>query len=319
MNIIFTICSVNYLAYAKTLQQSILLHMPQVKFVYIIADKIDKSFSIENFEGVEFIEVEALGIKELDQMVKTYNLTEFNTAIKPFAIQYLHQKFNATKFIYLDPDIIVYKNLQEIWENLDSFDFIVTPHLLEPIVSENFYAHQVGALNTGIFNLGFVALNYNQNSKKLIEWWKHHMINHGHSNSLIGEFYDQKIMNLLPIYSDKVLILKDPGYNVAGWNIHERKISSLDGVYFVNDSPLAFYHFSGLEQNDEKNLVSKYNTLKLNDYPDIIDIRKQYLNSVRENNNEQLKNMKCYYSLQPDIHKTSRIEMFRIRIKNIFS
>ena len=97
MNIIFTICSANYLASAKTLQQSVLMHNPGNKFIYIIADKINNRIPLEFFEGVEFIEAENLEIPYFTEILNNYNLTEFNTAIKPFAIEYLHKKYNAEK------------------------------------------------------------------------------------------------------------------------------------------------------------------------------------------------------------------------------
>jgi hypothetical protein len=315
MNIVFTVCSVNYLASAKCLCQSIKFSNPSIKFIYVIADKINKRIEKQYFEGEEYIEVENLKIPNLNELVSTYNLIEFNTAIKPFAIKFLGEKYGTKKIIYFDPDIILFDKIDFIWNNLEHFDFIVTPHILNPIVNELFYNHQKGALNTGVFNLGFIAVNFNENSSPIIEWWCYHMINHGHSNSSIGEFYDQKIMNLLPIFSNKVLIEKHAGCNVAGWNIHERNISKIENKYLINNLPLIFYHYSGFIFDPASNLISKYNHLKRDFNSYIKEILQLYKENLKQNNHQKLSTLECAYDLMPNIHKIKRGQMLHYKIK----
>lgn len=318
-NIIFTICSINYLASAKTLCKSLKsTNNSQYQFIYIIADKIDGRIPHDYFEGEEYKEVgEIIDQEFIYKLTKTYNLTEFNTSLKPYIIKYLIEKYKTNKIIYFDPDIIVYNTINHIWKKLDQYNFIVTPHILAPIESEEFYPQQVGVLNTGIFNLGFLAYSHNSDSEKILNWWSYHMKNHGHSKSLIGEFYDQKIMNLLPVFSDQVLIEKNWGYNVAGWNIHERKITKKNNTFYANSDPLIFYHYSGFIHINKKKLISKYNHLKITDNPAVAELIEIYSTSLNKNLHHKLNKLKCYYNVQPDINKISRIEMLSYRIKNI--
>lgn len=318
MNIVFTICSVNYLASAKVLANSVLKTNSNVEFVYIISDKINDRVSKEYFEEIEFIEVENLGIENLNELVDTYNITEFNTALKPYAVNFLNKKYKSNKIIYIDPDIIVFHDLAQVFKNLDKYDFILTPHIINPIIDDEFYSHQIGALNTGVFNLGFVAINYNLESKKIIDWWALHMRNHGHCNSGIGEFYDQKIMNLLPVFSDKVLIEKNPGYNVAGWNIHERVITKNDCKFFVNNYPLVFYHFSGFVKDKSLKLISHYNHLTIEYNKHIKEILDAYEDALKNNNHNSLSKEKCFYKLKPNIHKVTRVQMLKYKLKKYF-
>ena len=55
---------------------------------------------------------------------------------------------------------------------------------------------------------------------------------------------------------DGVRILRDPGYNVAYWNLHERSVSVTDCIS-VNGKPLYFFHFSGFDP-DKPEIVSKF-------------------------------------------------------------
>ena len=60
-------------------------------------------------------------------------------------------------------------------------------------------------------------------------------------------FTDQKWCDLVPAYFDNVKIVRDPGYNVASWNISQRKIEFDDlGNILVNGSKLKFFHFTKL-------------------------------------------------------------------------
>lgn len=314
MNVVFTICSINYLASAKILANSVLQTNADVKFIYIIADKINDRLSNDYFNNIEYIEVEDLEIDNLKELIDTYNIIEFNTAIKPFAVKFLAQKFHTQKIVYLDPDIILFSSLKEVFTNLDKYDFILTPHILTPILEEKYYSHQKGVLNTGVFNLGFIAINYNATSEKIIDWWTLHMRTHGHCNSVVGEFYDQKIMNLLPIFSNKVLIEKNAGYNVAGWNIHEREISKIEGKYFINSSPLCFYHYSGFVKDKSSNLISNYNDLKTDFNEYISEILDLYRVGLKSNNHNSLLKENCYYHLKPNIHKSSKFKIYKHKL-----
>lgn len=317
MNIVFTICSVNYLASAKCLSQSLARTNPDLKFVYVLADKLDNRVDPAYFEGRQVIEVSELNIPRLSELTDTYNIIEFNTAIKPYAVKHLAANHHADKIVYIDPDIIVFDSLSGVFKNLDHYDFILTPHILKPVTAAEFYNQQKSALNTGVFNLGFLALNYNQRTESIIGWWAHHMREHGHSNSVNGEFYDQKIMNFLPVFSDKVLIEKHPGYNVAGWNIHERRISKNDNAYFVNGEPLIFYHYSGLK-SASSGLISGYNHLTTDSDPAIVEILDLYRNAMMQNRHEELSKMNCLYELRPNIHKAGRKEIWKYKLKKYF-
>ncbi len=63
-------------------------------------------------------------------------------------------------------------------------------------------------------------------------------------------------MDLTPGLFEGVRVLRDPGYNVAYWNLHERAIS-LEGGPHVNGLPLHFFHFSGFDP-DQPSVLSKY-------------------------------------------------------------
>ena len=75
---------------------------------------------------------------------------------------------------------------------------------------------------------------------------------------------DQKWGDLFPSFVDGAKILRHPGYNIAYWNLHERKIkgSSKKG-WTANGKPLRFLHFSGVKIDNSENIsrLSKIHTI----------------------------------------------------------
>jgi glycosyltransferase involved in cell wall biosynthesis len=65
-----------------------------------------------------------------------------------------------------------------------------------------------------------------------------------------GMFTDQRWVDLLSAFLPKLVVLRDPGYNIAYWNLHERTIRRTDDGWRVTFSDgtecdLVFFHFSG--------------------------------------------------------------------------
>ena len=100
-------------------------------------------------------------------------------------------------------------------------------------------------LEYGYYNLGFIAVSKSFETDRFLNWWHWKLTEHGYLNLDEHLAWDQKWCDLVPIYFDGVHILKNPGYNIAFWNIFERHISENQGKYWVNEKyPLRFIHFS---------------------------------------------------------------------------
>ena len=170
-NLAFTLCSVNYLAQAKTLYQSLKKTNPQWKFVIGLVDKLNNKIQAD-FVDCEIIEVERLNIEGFDEMAKKYSIVELLTSAKPFYISWLFNNYaDVENVIYFDPDIMIFQPLHRLEESLKSFDIILTPHFTKP-VEDNCLPTELHVMQTGIYNLGFIAVKRSQNTMKMLEWWK---------------------------------------------------------------------------------------------------------------------------------------------------
>ncbi len=76
-------------------------------------------------------------------------------------------------------------------------------------------------------------------------WWAQQLYFACYDDVPNGIFTDQKWCDLVPCLFDRVYIERNPGYNVASWNISTREIKiETDGTIRANGSPLKFFHFT---------------------------------------------------------------------------
>ncbi|MGB0743270.1 MAG: glycosyltransferase [Opitutales bacterium] len=307
MNVAFTICSINYLAHAVALGNSLQLTNPQVDFRIYLVDRLQGRKEIEEKVPFPVIEIEKVPVTDFDGMCRRYNLIELNTAVKPFIFEHILKSENsAENIIYFDPDIIVFEELEVLYDALRGKNMVLTPHLLSPCDGSYDKINEGNFLNTGIFNLGFLAIRRSGENRKFLDWWKERLVHQGHANHTLRDnahlythlFYDQKWMNFAPVFFEGVIISKHYGMNMAAWNLHERKLNHNQATnsYSVNDQEkLIFYHFSGIKPFQEEE-VSSHSKLTFNDRPDLRAIITNYREQLLQNNYEYFKQFACSYS-----------------------
>ena len=107
---IFTIIAKNYLAHARVLMESIRRQHPDLLRIVILVDEVDGCFdpAKEHFEVVLSSEFKLPSSRWFHFK---YSILELSTAVKPYACEYLFQRYHLKKLIYLDPDIKTYARL----------------------------------------------------------------------------------------------------------------------------------------------------------------------------------------------------------------
>jgi hypothetical protein len=186
-----------------------------------------------------------LGFERFDRWIFKHDIVEASTAVKGQMLCHLFAE-GADKVVYLDPDIAVFADLNEIADALDRSSIILTPHQILPNETESLVKdNEMTSLKYGIFNLGFVAVRNDDAGNAFAQWWAKQLYLACYDDVPNGLFTDQKWCDLVPCLFDRVHIERDPGYNVASWNISTRKIQiTKGGDILVTGSPLRFFHFT---------------------------------------------------------------------------
>ena len=115
----------------------------------------------------------------------------------------------------------------------------------------------------------------------MLRWWERRCLDLGFSEGRSGLFVDQKWMNLAPGLFD-VAVLRDPGLNLAYWNLHERTLhpdGTVEGP--ASSAPLRFFHFSGLLLTDENILSRNTDRYTLRERPELQPLFAAYREQVR--------------------------------------
>lgn len=300
MKIAFTLCSNNYLAQTLSLRDSFLKHHPDYKFFIGLVDTFDAIASVFQNERDGFIPVDEVNIIGFADMQQRYNITELNTAVKPYYFEYLFGTYQPEWIFYIDPDIYVFNRFEEVEKALESgYEVTLTPHLLSSVGNGD-----ISYLREGSFNLGFVAFNNLPTVMHFLKWWQGKVFNEGYFSFQKTQFYDQLWMNLSVCFFRKPYILYHHGYNVSGWNLHERKILLHENGLYVNstDEKLVFYHFSGFSMKMPDNLISKWcPEITIDKRPDLKFILGTYRNSLIENKHHLFEKIKCTYLVEKKI------------------
>ena len=298
MNIIFTICSNNYLAQAKILMASASEFSPESILVIGLVDERGSQIDYDNFLPAIIVPIAELKLENEPELYAKYNIVELNTCVKASYFKYLSHRFpQVKKIIYFDPDIKIFNSLESMLLELDTAEIILTPHILTAIKPDEFEPKENIFLNYGLYNLGFLGLRaHTQNVNMFLDWWEERILHNGFANVAQGFFVDQLPVNFVPIFFKHVSILKAFGYNMAPWNLHERELAlQAEGSLLLNDgSPLYFYHFSAYDYKKPDQLCKDYYTrFNFKKRPDLVSIYTEYNIALIKNGVEGYEHIPC--------------------------
>jgi hypothetical protein len=293
-----TVSSKARLAHVNVLAESLSTHHPGAQLFCFLVD------SIENFldqlslkENIELIKPPKLkNVPNFTEFFFKYNAFEATTALKPFFCEHLFKTYNMKKLIYLDSDIYLTTKMDELDNLLETYSIILTPHITKQLPLDGFQPDEIAFLKAGVFNTGLIGISNTQETLDFLSWWKKRLWLFGISSVAEGLFADQKWIDLVPSLFDKVYILKNPGYNVAHWNLHERNFSFSGEKIFVNGNLLKCFHFSGFDLYDIES-ISKYQTrYKLANFPELRALFELYKKLLLENGHNKVCNWPYSYN-----------------------
>jgi len=294
----FTLCSNNYIAHAKTLAESWRVHHPECRFVVGLVDRKHPDINYELPGDCELLPVEQLRIVDFERLVLKYDIVELNTAVKPFYFEYFLREERSV--IYLDPDIYLFSPLHIAKNVLDDWHIALTPHICSPVDGSG--PNDMHLLRGGIFNLGFLGLSRSDPTQEFLQWWKARMKRYAYHNQIQGLFYDQVWLNYAPVFLSRCHIIRDLGYNVANWNLHERTITESNDGFFINRTTrLVFFHFSHYDPRTPT-IIAHYNhRYTFVNRPDLTSVFANYRRQLMKNGHDIVRNIPFGFSVSFNI------------------
>ncbi len=248
-----TIVASNYLAMAQVLGESFLEHHPDSTFSVLVVD--DGPVDLPG--SIDVVRLGDLDLAPADErMMRTvYDVMEFSTAVKPSFLRHLLAAGpDSEAACYLDPDIRVFASFAPQVDAALEHGIVLTPHVLAPVPRDGMRVDEETIMQSGMYNCGFLAVG--PSAVAFLDWWDERLRFDALVDFGRARFTDQRWVDWVPSLFD-FTIDRDPGMNVAWWNIHDRPIALDESGPTVQGVPLRFVHFSGYDPQ-QPGLLSKH-------------------------------------------------------------
>lgn len=298
-----TIASNNYLAFARVFAESYRRHHPGTKVFVCIVDTPHTAVPYDEMP-FEPIFAHQLEIPSFHNFAFRYDILELNTAVKPYLLSHLRDRFDLDRIFYFDPDILICDQLTGLIEALEKNDAVLTPHITHPLEDEH-HPSERALLQCGVYNLGFVGMRLDKRTAEFLEWWQKRLHRFCLVDPPSGLFVDQSWMALAPAFLDSVAIARDPIYNIAYWNLAYRNIETEPGPWKVNGQRIGFVHFSGIHLKDLETVSRHQDRLTLDQRPDVRPCFEHYRDLVLAAGHEDL----CELPYSYDTFRDSDIDV----------
>lgn len=278
---ICTIIARNYLAQARVLAESFSANHPGGKCVLLVVDDEDGLVG-DVGEPFTVVNVADLEVEEFDRMKAAYGVTELSTAVKPWLLRYMLKHYDTGGGVaYLDPDIQLFSRMLELEEALSTSSLVLTPHLTAPIPRDGHTPAEANILTAGTYNLGFIGLKGTEQSQELLDWWGERLVRDCVIDPERGLFVDQRWVDLIPGLFPDFVALRNPGYNVAYWNLPARTVTETGSGFEVDGQPLRFFHFSGFDANKPDRLSQHQSRIVLREQPVLAQLCLDYAEALK--------------------------------------
>jgi len=290
---VFTSVTSNYLPKAAALAHSVKRVHPEATFHVVLSDELPECPSQTTAAFDSVINIRDLPIEGLPTWIFRHRVVELCTAVKGTTFQYIADRYGASRIYYFDPDIVVTNRLDDLERALDRNTILLTPHMTAP--EEDLQAildNEHCCLRHGVYNLGFLAVRMEGQGRRFIDWWADRLRRHCYDDVPAGLFTDQRWVDLAPAFFDDIAILRNPQYNVATWNLTQRRATGHApyGIQ-INGRPLVFYHFSGFDSGAQKVMLTRYGSHS----PVLFEFRDWYIARCEELGQSALGEIPCVY------------------------
>ena len=309
-----TIIARNYLAYARVLAESFLEQHPNGTCTALLLDDPDRTVDAAS-EPFEVLHVEDIGVPALRSLFPRYSAVELSAAIRPWFLKHVLDQ-DSGRILYLDPDVQVLAPLDDIAGLAAEHGIVLVPRVAEPVPRDGERPTEQEILADGAYDPGFIALGNSETSGRFLDWWMEGLLRarlreEPQSLPLFDEpwrpetqpdplFADRRWIDSVPDIFPETKILRDPGCDVAYWNLHTRTLREEGEDVTVDGYPLRVFHFSGFLPDHPYWLSRNATRVKLSERPILAGLCASYTGLLKERGYDKAKSVPYRYGRLPD-------------------
>jgi len=233
----------NYLARGLALYRSLKRHCSEFKLwvlcldnaAYEILEKLD-------LPGVYLIAMEAF--ERNDEPLRSAKqsrskIAYYFTCTPSLSLYILNNWPEVDLITYVDADIFFFASPMPLFEELGNSSVAIIGH--------RFPTHLQDLEKYGIYNVGWLSFRRDENALICLRWWRERCLEWCYDRVEDGRYADQKYLDDWPERFRNVIVLKHKGANLAPWNLANYRLFRDGARLLVDEQPLIFFHFNGLE------------------------------------------------------------------------
>jgi hypothetical protein len=233
----------NYLSRALLTIESLRRFDPKTP-IYVLAlselcEAILRELALPDVEIIALARLED-AYPELVAVKPTRSTVEYYFTLSPYLPHYLFAQTPADRITYIDADLYFFTSPRPVLDSLGEVSVAITPH--------RFSLDYRNYIQCGLFNVGWITYSRCTEGIECVNTYKAECTAWCYDKAESGRFADQGYLNIWPDRYPSLKIISHKGFNLAIWNVHNYKVRLKKKVVMIDDDPLVFYHFTGLEQ-----------------------------------------------------------------------
>lgn len=234
----------NYLDRGLALYNSLIKHCsPFELWILCMDDDSHSILSKMQLPMVNLIQLSTLeeSDRELLAAKENRSLIEYYFTCTPALPLYLLEKNKQIDIItYLDADLYLFSSIEPLFTEMNSGSIVIIGHRFPEIFIKN-EIH-------GKYNVGLLSFRRDENGIKCLTRWREQCIEWCYDRIEGDKFADQKYLDTWEEDFSGVIVLKNKGIGTAPWNILNYHFQAENDIVYVDEDPLAVYHFHGLKR-----------------------------------------------------------------------
>lgn len=243
-----TVVARGQLPAARVLARGYRRHHPDHDVVVLVADGVWS----ERHDGVIVFGYDELDVDREHYLRLATGRTgaELAAAATPLLVRLLLRRYDAV--VVLAPHTVVLGPFPAIAASAVDSGLVLTPRLLTP--SQD---------HAGGFDPDFVAVG--RCARAAVAHW--------------AARADDWLADVPSLF--RYTVVRDPGYGLAWWNLHERSLTDADGTLTADGTPVAFVHLPGYDPDQPWLLNADNPTPRLSDHPELRPLLDDYRTELR--------------------------------------
>ena len=150
----------------------------------------------------------------------------------------------ASWVTYLDADLWFFSSPDDVYREQEQGSVAIIEH--------GYRDRDQWRRKFGTYNVGWVSFRNDADGRACLEWWRQRCVDWCYDRTEQGRFADQGYLDQFPDVAENLVVIRHPGANLAPWNLATRSIACDRPHVEVDDSPLVFFHFHGLQQRRQR-------------------------------------------------------------------